>query len=308
MSARNPSRNILGLCALALVSGALALPAHAQRVSLTSIDDKLDALDSKVVGVDGKVEDVLSQAIANNDGVIAVNQDCAVNTGCGPDDTPGFPVTTREGLSYRLTGDLDLRATPDSDAVLLQPDTSLDLNGFRIVGGTNCSGTPATCVSAGIGDGITGAVGARVMNGSVVGMGNVGIRLRNEMQVENMRVSESGDDGMQGQCQSCRIVGNRVTSNGDRGIHVAFASSQGALIQGNTVAQNNFVGIDSCERCTHLDNNVYSNGGFGLRNLGAGGSAFGRNTFYDNNSGGDQVEAGGVEIAPNVCSGNTTCP
>ena len=39
-----------------------------------------------------------------------------------------------------------------------------------------------------------------------------------------------------------------------------------------------------------------------------GGSAYGRNTFYDNNGGGDQVEAGGVEIAPNVCSGNTICP
>jgi hypothetical protein len=33
------------------------------------------------------------------DGVIEINQACAVNTGFGPDDAPGFPVT----LSGRAT-------------------------------------------------------------------------------------------------------------------------------------------------------------------------------------------------------------
>ncbi|MCB1723451.1 MAG: right-handed parallel beta-helix repeat-containing protein [Gammaproteobacteria bacterium] len=278
----------------ALVGSVFAVPGYADRVSLVTIDAKLDTL--------------LASSGGGGDGVVSINQDCAVTTGCHAGDVPGFPVTTIQGQSYRLTSDLDLTSTPDSDAVLLEAETTLDLNGFRIVGGTTCSGTPATCTPAGIGDGITGGEGARVMNGSVVGVGGVGIRLRNRMQVENMLVSECGDDGMQGQCQGCRIVANRVTFNGDRGIHAAFASSQGALIQGNTVAGNNFVGIDSCERCMHLDNAVYANGGFGLRNLGLGGSAYGRNTFYDNNGGGDQVEAGGVEIAPNVCSGNTICP
>lgn len=278
-----------------LVACALAVPGvAADRVSLTTIDAKLDDL-LAVVGADGS-------------NVVTIDKDCAVVTGCHAGDAPGYPVTTVAGQSYRLTSDLDLTSTPDLDAVLLERDTTLDLNGFRIFGGTTCTDSPATCTSAGIGDGITGGEGARVMNGSVVGVGAVGIRLRNGMQVENMLVTHAGDDGMQGQCQGCRIIGNRVIENGDRGIHTAFASSQGALIQGNTVAGNNFVGIDSCERCMHLDNVVFSNGGFGLRNLGLGGSAYGRNTFYDNNAGGDQVESGGVEIAPNVCSGNTICP
>ena len=302
----------------ALVAVLLTLPppAAAERVSLTSIDGKLDDVQNTLgpvpatgfPNIQQSIDTLLDRTSGDGDGVIAIDQDCAVNTGCGAGDTPGFPVTTVAGQSYRLTGDLDLTATPNDDAIQLQSHTTLDLNGFRIRGATTCSGTPATCTSAGLGDGIQGAVGARVMNGSIIGMGGVGIRLRNEMQVENMLVSGNGDDGLQGQCRSCRIIGNRITSNGDRGIHVAFASSQGALVQGNTVSDNNFVGIDSCERCTHLDNNVYSNGGFGLRNLGVGGSAFGNNTFYDNNGGGDQVEAGGVEISPNVCSGNTTCP
>ncbi len=42
------------------------------------------------------------------DGVLEINQTCAVHTGCLSGDTPGFPVTISgaPGISFRLTSSL----------------------------------------------------------------------------------------------------------------------------------------------------------------------------------------------------------
>jgi hypothetical protein len=42
------------------------------------------------------------------DGVLGINQACAVNTGCFAGDTPGFPVTISASGSYRLTSKLNV--------------------------------------------------------------------------------------------------------------------------------------------------------------------------------------------------------
>ena len=44
------------------------------------------------------------------DGVLEINQTCAISTGCFPGDSPGFPVSVTQPGSYRLTGNLDLSA------------------------------------------------------------------------------------------------------------------------------------------------------------------------------------------------------
>ena len=47
------------------------------------------------------------------DGVLEINQTCAVLTGCFAGDAPGFPVTmdsTTPGKSFRLTSDLGANA------------------------------------------------------------------------------------------------------------------------------------------------------------------------------------------------------
>ena len=41
-----------------------------------------------------------------SDGVLEINQTCAVQTGCFPGDTAGFPVKITASGSYRLTGNL----------------------------------------------------------------------------------------------------------------------------------------------------------------------------------------------------------
>ena len=88
----------------------------------------------------------LTPALAD-DGVLEINQTCAVQTGCFPGDTPGFPVTIdgSAGRSYRLSGDLTI-ADANNDGIRVDADSiSIDLNGFSIIGPGTCSGSPNVC-------------------------------------------------------------------------------------------------------------------------------------------------------------------
>ena len=71
-----------------------------------------------------------------NDGVLEINQACAVNTGCFPGDTGGFPVTIdgSAGRSYRLTSDLTVPSADTSGIVVTISDVGIDLNNFAILG------------------------------------------------------------------------------------------------------------------------------------------------------------------------------
>ena len=73
-----------------------------------------------------------------SDGVLEINQTCAVETGCFSGDTAGFPVTISASGSYRLTGNLDLNAegVNVSGVAVSAPAVTIDLGGFQIVGPT----------------------------------------------------------------------------------------------------------------------------------------------------------------------------
>lgn len=74
---------------------------------------------------------VLSAPAAAVDGVLEINQTCAVQTGCFAGDAPGFPVTITARGSYRLTSALSTTGT----AVEVTNDlVTLDLNGFYLSG------------------------------------------------------------------------------------------------------------------------------------------------------------------------------
>ena len=66
------------------------------------------------------------------DGVLEINQTCAVNTGCFAGDTAGFPVTISASGSYRLTGNLDLVGTAVPVIQITADRVTLDLNGFMV--------------------------------------------------------------------------------------------------------------------------------------------------------------------------------
>jgi hypothetical protein len=83
------------------------------------------------------------------DGVLEINQTCAVQTGCFPGDTAGFPVTISALGSYRLTSSLVV-----GNGSVIDVDTSrvsIDLNGFSI----RCE--PAANCFLVVGSGINGA-------------------------------------------------------------------------------------------------------------------------------------------------------
>ena len=77
------------------------------------------------------------------DGVLEINQTCAISTGCFPGDSPGFPVSVTQPGSYRLTGNLDLSAegVNVSGIAVSVSSATIDLGGFYIAGPTSCSGS-----------------------------------------------------------------------------------------------------------------------------------------------------------------------
>ena len=120
------------------------------------------------------------------DGVLEINQTCAVQTGCFAGDAAGFPVTIdgSAGKSYRLTTSLIVPDENTNGIDVRAPWVSIDLNGFEIVR-SGCEGETLPCLpESGTGYGVRSAFspsqdypGASVTNGSVRGMGADGVRL-----------------------------------------------------------------------------------------------------------------------------------
>ena len=72
---------------------------------------------------------LVTPALAS-DGVLEINQTCALETGCFVGDSAGFPVTITAPGSYRLTSSLN----PTGASVILigSSRVQVDLNGFGL--------------------------------------------------------------------------------------------------------------------------------------------------------------------------------
>ncbi|MBY0400189.1 hypothetical protein K2X89_07835, partial [Myxococcota bacterium] len=109
------------------------------------------------------------------DGVLEVNQTCAVQTGCFAGDTAGFPVTISgsAGRSYRLTSDLVVPNEVTDGIQVSTDNVTIDLGGFEMRGPVVC--TAVGCTPAvefgGVGVDAATASGTAVRNGSIRGMG-----------------------------------------------------------------------------------------------------------------------------------------
>ena len=139
------------------------------------------------------------------DGVILIDQNKATAGSVTPGDAPGFPVSINQPGSYKLTGDLTV---PDANTTAIEINAShvtLDLNGFAILGPTDCSGNLNPCANAGSGHGITTfhgdnvtpAFNITIRNGTVQGMGGAGIYLRGDSHlVEYVHARSNGGGGI----------------------------------------------------------------------------------------------------------------
>jgi len=242
-----------------------------------------------------------------SDGVLEINQACAVNTGCFTGDSAGFPVeiTGLAGRSYRLTSDLVLPSASVSGVVISAPSVSIDLNGFEIVT-AECWGNTTDCTpAAGNGDGIGFTApgdgdnrGISVKNGSITGMGDDGVKLGKQAEVVNVRLRWNGGYGIYVQGGS-KVAGNTAYENGLDGIHAL----SGSTVSGNTAYENGSGGIWSQNGANVFDNVVYQNSGNGIRS--GVGSTISNNSVYSNQSIGINT-VGFAAISGNSVRNNTS--
>jgi len=267
------------------------------------------------------------------DGVIEINQVAAFAGGITPGDTPGFPVTLSQSGSYRLTGNLDVTKTQGGGVqagaenitaiLVLAQNVTIDLNGFAILGPSVCSAEPTACSPTGSGNGVSfidgqNSLNTTVRNGSVSGMGGVGLELGTSAVVERVRALRNGGVGISVSTNS-RVADCTASFNGDVGILGAaysvvsgstfrgnagagVAAGAGSTVVGNASATNNGPGIAAADGSTVTNNSATSNNGPGLQ---LGNSAgYGGNVVFTNIG----TVSGGVQIGTNLCNGSTVCP
>jgi hypothetical protein len=232
----------------------------------------------------------LSQPAFAVDGVLEINQTCAVQTGCFAGDTTGFPVTIDGGVgkSYRLTSNL---VVPNDDATGIEAratEVQIDLNGFAIVR-SGCEIDSRICTATdGNGRGIRSRLGPAaqfsglvVTNGSIVGMGAHGVEAASHAEIRGINSVANGADGIFVGSGSI-VANNRVSSNVGAGI----SASNGGMISGNVMISNE-VGLSIGPDGTYRENAITANV------AGA-------------------VTGGGVNLGGNYCAGpnviSATCP
>jgi hypothetical protein len=260
------------------------------------------------------------------DGVLEINQTCAVNSGCFAGDAPGFPVQIdgSSGRSYRLTSDLIVPNVDTHGIQVSSPSIRIDLNGFEIAG-SSCAGagfdcTPASGTGSGVHAPFANINGTSVRNGSITGMGSYGVNLQGpQVEAKGLRVrwnrlagifvgngsivsgNSATDNGQEGiyVLSSSTVSGNTVFINGSDGIY----AGQGSTVIGNTAWGNEDDGIATTSGCAVQGNTVRRNLGYGLRLWPT--DAYRENVITDNTVG---TVTGGVNAGDNVCNGSLTCP
>ena len=176
------------------------------------------------------------------DGVILIDQVHALAGNITPGDTPGFPVTITQPGSYKLSGNLTV-ADANTTAIRIAADyVTLDLNGFSIIGPVTCTSSPAVCPPAGTGvgvdahqpEGTPSPRSFRVVNGTVRGMGNLGIFITGlGSSVENVRADTNAGGGI---LAAGTVNNSAATLNGSFGI---FAIT----VRGSYMSDNHDVGL-----------------------------------------------------------------
>lgn len=229
------------------------------------------------------------------DGQILITHAKALAGGVTPGDTAGYPVTLNTSGSYILGS--NLYPGKDRDAIVAAiHDVSIDLNGFTISGGS--AGGGPNNAHYGIldkGDRLT------VKNGTIGAFKRAGIFAANRpyLIVENMRIIDGAGWGINALSGAiARIQNNTISSNATGGI----VCGKSCHIEGNVVSLNG-VGIRA-GFATALGNTITFNSSYALQ---AGGTSdqvigFGNNTILNNNGGGPPTYGPVYELQPNFCA------
>lgn len=234
------------------------------------------------------------------DGRIEINQTRALQTGCSPLDTPGFPVSLSSGTSYVLTSSLSVSS--EGVAALSSgggTEISIDLNGFEISGAYACNVFPPDCVPSAQANGIDAPTATRVVvrNGNVTRFTGGGIVVGGFARVEDVGVDYMGGVGILVRSGSL-VLDNRVSNVRDDAIRVAFNEStlSDGRVEGNAIRSGRADGIvtgNALVLGNYVTGFTSADGAFGT------GAAWGHNRF-------DGTPTGGRSLGDNVC-GTTLC-
>lgn len=255
----------------------------------------------------------------SSDGILEINQACAVNTGCFPGDDPLFPVTITSSGSYQLTSNLTTTEVNTGMIEITAVDVTLDLGGFVIAGIVQCIGTPATCDTTGTGFGINAASNTyTIRNGTVRGIGGYGVRAMRGGSIDGIHAVGNATFGFLTSGDTT-IRHSHATQNGVHGFfHTTggIATFTGNVARGNaavgiwldtgtienSISQSNASGGINCPgSCTVRGNQSEQNGFSGIT-IGTGGVVSG-NTVHTNTANG--IEAGpAVTISDNSVEAN----
>lgn len=261
------------------------------------------------------------------DGVLEINQTCAVETGCFAGDTAGFPVVITEPGSYRLTGNLDTRGLPNAinvTAIRVETnDASIDLNGSSLIGPVVCTGSPpdstVTCSATGNSSvGVTvgsnpstpgeAYVGTRIFDGTIEGFAFGGINCPTQCFIDNMVVRSNEGIGINGGNQGSVVTNTVMSQNLSSGI-----SAQRIRLESCLANRNGGGGFRLGPSSTLIDSVALRNTVQGVIFFGVVGedspAAMGRTTLTRNNGGNanSQVQGPFFSLGPNLC-GLTACP
>lgn len=260
------------------------------------------------------------------EGVVELNQTCAIQTGCFSEDAPGFPITIDSGAprNFHLASDLVVGNQNITAISVSIDDVTIDLAGFTIRGPSVCSGPLGGCTpSTGSGSGVRrlfpSVRSTTVRNGNVVGMGEIGLLLGDEAVVVGVRtrfnrgagiwvgdgsaVMESfayfnGATGIQQTgLRGGRIERNTVYSNGGDGI----VSGGSSIVTGNNVYENGFTGIAAGIGAIVSQNRSTANGANGIS--ANDGSSLEGNSAIENDHVGI-VSGSSSRVSNNVVLGN----
>jgi len=193
-----------------------------------------------------------------SDGVLEINQTCAVQTGCFSGDSAGLPVTITRSGSYVSTSDLNTGGIAGGPGNLngiavSASDVTLDLGGFSV----SCRNIfPPQACGGGTGIGVVATSDAvenlSLRKGTIRGMGSDGIRLAGQHHlVDDVRVIGNGGSG---------IVVTRPTIPNPVGPDLSGDSR--STIRDSTINANELVGVATdaamlmIDGCTILGNEI----------------------------------------------------
>lgn len=241
------------------------------------------------------------------EGVLEINQTCAVETGCFPGDAAGYPVEITSSGSYRLTSDLTGIAANIDGILLSSARITIDLNGFSLVGFALGSGTGNGITGSGTNGSVAGF--ATIENGAIRGFRALGIALAGATGVRLDRVTlDFNAGGGVHLGDEAQVVGSRFSDNG--GVDVLRAgvrAGDSALIRDNVVNGSGGSGIVVGLASTASDNTASANGSVGI--LAGSGSTVSNNATSGNGADGINGDDG-VTIIANASfdNGDATIP